>query len=805
MANPKDILNAILKSLIAGFETSALVKVPATFISQLASLPIDEKEKLAKLDQDQFTTLMEQLDLVADNTEVTVKQNKALLEQLLRMVENLQNISQSTTNVTGIGNVIASAPGATATAGDIHVHKHTHIHPAEHTEDKPTIQNLPYPSIGDLFRGRGHILRSLKNRLKPDEPTAITQAIKGLGGIGKSRLAVEFGWWTFYNDHRPGIFFISAETPKRMYASIAALASEKLLNLGTGTQDEQLNAVFSWLNANPGWLMIIDNADDEKAALAVENLLPSLAAGYALITSRYTRWSASIKASPLKLFEPDTAKKFLLDRTKGRRIVTDNDTDIASQLAEAVGYLPLALEQASAYIAHTGCTFADYLSQWQDRRKEVLEWYDPDRMKYPASVVTTWQRTFDVLGPTECAILHLASFLASEPIPAAMFRNSSELVTEAAELLATSPASSAKNVPKAFAELGAYSMITRTEDDFNVHRIVQDSIRLTIPSGLEKQWVEKAINMVNDYIPDDPPPDDVRSWHLWIVMEPHVESITKIADKHKIVEQTSILMNDLANYLDTRARYEQAEPLYKRALKIAEEAFGKEDTKLAVYLNNLAALYYHTNRLEQAEKLYKIALEINEEAFGEEHHEVASNLNNLALLFKATNRLEQAEPLYKRALKINKELFGLDHPEVAKSLNNLAEFYRVANRLEQAEKLFRRALQIRRESLGKNHPDYATSLNDLGNLLKDDNRLNEAETLLRQALKVYETSLGKHHPWIATVLNNLATLLLKTNRQKEALRLMERAVEIYQASSGPDHPNTIKARGRLEDMQNEMK
>ena len=257
----------------------------------------------------------------------------------------------------------------------------------------------------------------------------------------------------------------------------------------------------------------------------------------------------------------------------------------------------------------------------------------------------------------------------------------------------------------------------------------------------------------------------------------------------------AIRLNNLALLLKATNRLAEAEPLYCRALTIDEASYGKDHPEVAIDLSNLARLLQDTNRLAEAEPLMRRALAIDEASYGNDHPTVASRLNNLATLLQDTNRLAEAEPLYRRALAIDEASYGNDHPEVATDLNNLAGLLRATNRLAEAEPLVRRALAIDEASYGKDHPKVATALNNLALLLQATNRLAEAEPMFRRALAIDEASYGNDHPNVAIRLNNLANLLRDTNRLEEAEPLSARAARIFLSSLGKDHPNTQKVKG----------
>jgi len=736
MAKRKQVLNAALKALLAGAQTSAAIKIPATFISELASLPDDKQKVLAELTPEQFNELLTQSELATINaasSAADTKQIKVLIKELIEKVniindkleknngpvkkkdekgnteepfdvflshnsknkpvvrelatelkrrglkvwfdewelvpgrpwqEAIEEIIQTTKTATvlvgkdGMGPweipemraclsefvnrqlpvipvLLPEAPkkielplllrlftwvdlrkGFTKDGIDKLEWGITGKRPIDEQEAEffHQLHNLPYRSMGGLFKGRDKILAGLKEQLGNAKPTAITQSIQGLGGIGKTRLAVEFAWWALENKKYQAVFFVSSQTPEILQTSLASLAGEDVLKFGLQKEEAQIAFVKWWLKSNSNWLMIIDNADTEQAAEAVEDLLPHLSAGRVIITSRYTRWSAAVAPHTLGLLEPKMAQEFLLERTAGRRIETPNDEEIAEKLAQEAGFLPLVLEQIAAYIAHNKCSMAEYLQQWENEREQVLKWYDPRQMKYDVPVAVTWQRTFDRLNVSAMTLLRLCAFLAPEMIPTAMFEEDTDVSDEAAELQCKEIGikKSKFNLKDALSELAVYSMITREEKGFTIHRIVQEVIRSRIPQQHRRLWVERTLLLVNNFAPTES--GDVRTWPVWDVLRPHAEIIAETADKEKIAEPTARLMSVLDAYLSAKGLYSKAEYWSRRALAIDETSFGHDHPDVATDLNNLAQLLKTTNRLTEAEPLYRRALEIRKKS-----------------------------------------------------------------------------------------------------------------------------------------------------------------------------------------------
>jgi tetratricopeptide (TPR) repeat protein len=534
---------------------------------------------------------------------------------------------------------------------------------------EPRLHNLPYPRLGDLFTGRQEELDALAG----EGTAAITQSLSGLGGIGKTRLAVEHAWRS--GDRYTAVWFVRADSPENLRRNLAALAAPALLNLPERTapaEAETVGAVLRWLQEHPGWLMILDNVDTQDAADAVLEIVPTLSRGRALITSRLASWPPSVRVRSLDTLSSEEATHFLLQRTEGGREKAEDDGVRACELTQLLDGLPLALEQAAAYIVRHRLRLADYIATWEQKSHDVLSWYDKRVMQYPSSVATTWQQTFEQLGPTAATLLRLTAFWAPDPILIDMLEQGAEHIQQATALFFEETGKTLDQPPirTALADLAEYSLISRQDGGtMTVHRVVQEVLRNQIPEERRKDWVEKALWIVNDAADGDP--EDVRTWPVWSRLQPHASVVMNLADHEGISDPTSRLMNHLATLFYAKGLYSQAELLVRRTLDIDKEAFGEQHPQVAIHLNNLALLLQDTNRLEEAEPLMRRALDIDKDAFGEQHPKIAIRLNNLAQLLKATNRLAEADPLMRRALEIWEKSLGADHPRTQMGRKNL--------------------------------------------------------------------------------------------------------------------------------------
>ena len=588
------------------------------------------------------------------------------------------------------------------------------------------------------------------------------------------------------------MLLVSAGSAEALSRNLAALCKAEALDLPEKVLTEeaaQRQAALHWLQANPGWMLILDNVDTPEAAADVEALLPRLSGGQVVITTRLRNWSAAVQFQEVEVLTPEDATAFLLERTADRRRKATGESDTAEAIAvEDLGGLALGLEQAGAYISQRRLSLSDYRIQWQRNRETVLAWSDPRLMQYDCSLATTWFTSYQQVSESSRCLLRRLAWLCPEPIPESL------LAVE----VAGDPDGSGDG-GEAISQLEGYSLVNRSAEvpTFSVHRLVQEVGRLWQhqPNEPEANELESVLGWLNKAFVGEP--QDVRSWQVLDPLAPHANAVAEFADQAGLTDPTARLFGQQGVLLFCKGAYSDAEPLMLRALAINETSFGTDHPKVAIGLTNLAGLLQATNRLAEAEPLMRRALAIDEASYGTHHPRVAMELNNLAGLLQATNRLAEAEPLMRRALAIDEASYGSHHTNVAIRLNNLAQLLKATNRLAEAEPLMRRALAIDEASYGTDHPEVATKLNNLAQLLQATNRLGEAEPLMRRALAIDEASYGTDHPKVAIRLNNLAQQLQATNRLAEAEPLMRRTMEIFIAFSqqGYQHPHLEAAFG----------
>jgi tetratricopeptide (TPR) repeat protein/transcriptional regulator with XRE-family HTH domain len=665
--------------------------------------------------------------------------------------------------------------------------------------DSPALWTVPYRR-NPYFTGRDELLHLLDQHfsaasqkdLTTTRPVALTQpqAIKGLGGIGKTQIAVEYAYRAREQGHYIHTLWINAANEEAMMTSFTTLA-EVLPDFPAQNETDQqklVAAIKCWLEqCQERWLLIFDNADDLSL---VQEYVPQQGNGSILLTTRANAvgsLAASIDVEKMGFIE---GTHLLLHRAQRYAQASDDEVNEAGNIVVALDHFPLALEQAGAYIEETECSFGHYLQLYHNHRNALLARRGAQATNYPDSVATTWSLSFQKVEqahPAAAELLHLCAFLAPDHIPEELLTNGAPHWPPVLQQAAADPFA----FDQMLEALLAFSLVKRLAENhlLSIHRLVQAVQLDRMDPEEQRQWAERAVSAVNAVFPRDPK-NEIATWPQCLRYLEQAQACDTLIQRWKLtLTEAGDLLHRIGNYLSEHASYALAESLYQHALSIREQQLGSEHPDVATTLNDLAVLYRHQGKYEQVEPLYLRALSIREQQLGLHHLETARSLNNLAILYWNQGKYEQAEPLYLRVLSIREQQLGLHHPETARCLDNLAILYQSQGKYEQAEPLYLRALSIREQQLGREHPDTANTLNNLAELYHEQGKYAEAEPLFQRALHIWEQSLGPEHPQVAHALRGLAKLYRKQGKHAEAERLFQHALSIHEHALEPYHPD----------------
>lgn len=486
------------------------------------------------------------------------------------------------------------------------------------------------------FTGRVELLEQLHKTLRSGRPAAVTQAISGLGGVGKTQLALEYAYC--HQEEYEVVWWARGDSQLTLAQDYAALARALALPEAEAPElGQAVEAALTWLGGHTSWLLILDNVEKPGH---LRGFLPPAGRGHVLITSRQAAWRAVAETLPVQVLSREEAVA-LLGQRSGR---LGEEADKAA-VAQALGYLPLALAQAAAYVETTGASFAGYLALFQARRRALWR-QEPAPGDYQATVATTWQVSLAQLRPETAAanLLNLCAYLAPDDIPRWLLADHlAAIVEEMGGRSAPEPlrqlaavAADPLRLNEAVADLRRFSLVETAGDEaLSVHRllqaVVQDHLAEQEPDG-RPVWVEAAVRLVTVVYPYAIP-EEVNSWPVCARLLPHGLAAAGAAEEAGVAaEATARLLNQMGLYLQTRAEYTQARPLYERALAIDEAAFGPDHSNVARDLNNLGLLLQDLGDLTATRVYLERALAIFERVYGPDHpstRKVRANLTGL--------------------------------------------------------------------------------------------------------------------------------------------------------------------------------
>ena len=673
--------------------------------------------------------------------------------------------------------------------------------------------HVPYQR-NPFFTGREEVLQRVHEALHQQQGALLSQssALSGLGGIGKTQTAIEYAH-RYANDYA-AVFWASAETTESLTSSFLALA--EVLNLPEQHEHEQqriVAAVLRWLNIHSDWLLIFDNVEDLEL---VKRFLPSSHRGTALLfTSRRRALGITAQALDLRQMTLAEGMRLLLRRSRlfdeptvSLDQLSSHEQAAAKEIVTLMDGLPLALDQAGAYIEATQCSLTDYLHLFQASSLDLLDGREV-HADHPASVTRTFTLVFERLEhdhPLAAELLTVCAFLAPEAIPEEFFLEGAAYLGPTLGTLATDSFA----FQRAIKALLSYSLLQRHSDahTMTIHRLVQVVLKARLSETEQRTWARRVVEAMNQLLPFD---EDTQA-NYWQVCEhllPHAQICLTLGEQWSVDQALCIpVMNHVATYLSKRANYAEAVSLFERALRTGEQALGSEHLLVAEALYGLANAYRLEGKRAEAEPLFEQALRIREQALGPDHPLVAQPLQSLGALYYGQGKYEQAEAFHLRALHIWEQAFGSDHPLVARPLNSLGILSDEQGKHEQAAPLFQRALRIQEQAFGSDHLLVAQSLNNLGELYWRHGKYEQAELALQRALRIWEQTLGSDHPGVAFALEGLAEASAKQGKYEQAEAFHQRALHIWEQALGPDCPqigyplnglaNLYRAQGKYE-------
>jgi cellulose biosynthesis protein BcsQ len=651
----------------------------------------------------------------------------------------------------------------------------------------PPVWNVPTRNAS--FTGRNEVLEKLRDQLEgSSRAVVLPQALYGLGGVGKTQVALEYAHR--YMADYDVVWWVSAEQRELLNPALADLASKLGFRVGDSMAEAAQAAIEALRLGTPHghWLLIFDNADNPEE---LEPFLPggTGGTGHVLITSRNPIWNRVAEPVEIDVFSRAESIEHLR-----RRVPALSEAD-ASLVAEKLGDLPLAIEQAGAWLAETGTPAAAYVAELDSQLTGVLELGKPS--DYPEPVAATWRVSFSRLreqSPAAARLLELCAFFAPEPI-------SQQLLYSDEMIRALVPLDDRLKERIVLGQLirqitrYALAKLDQGSNSVQVHRLVQAVIRDELRTEAERI---EAMHAVHRILVSSRPPqgdtDDPENWPKYDIIWPHLSpSRAPECDE----EETRQLLIDRIRYLWKRSEFTDALDLGRRLEDGWNTRLGEDDRQTLYLRFHLANVLRSQGRYQEAFEQDSDILNRQTQVLPDGHPHILQTAGGLAADLRGLGEFADSLRMDQRTYDSLKDVFGEDHPSTLSAANNLAVDLRLVGDCYAARELDRETLGRRQTVLSDRHPYTLHSTAMLGRDLREAGEYSESAELLRETYGRYVEVLGEEFVDTLRTATSLAVSLRKLGQLEEAAHITRETHDLYIKHFSAANPDALACKLNL--------
>ncbi|MFE7515624.1 tetratricopeptide repeat protein [Streptomyces sp. NPDC057540] len=691
-----------------------------------------------------------------------------------------------------------------------------------HVHQAPAVgQAVQWPVwVGDLPQLAAAFQPRAEMRDRADEArrAGCGVVLSGPGGVGKSQLAASLARRMRDEELAEGtglevLVWARATSPDQVISAYAQ-AAEQLLLPGADPEDEAGAArlLLRWLTATQRrWLVVLDDVTDPTV---VAQWWPDSGSGKGWVLATTRREDAQLSGQGrnlirLGLYTPNESLAYLRRRLTDAGQAHLYHPDGAAEMADELGYLPLALGHAAAYLINTRRTTADYLTLLRDNgsRLDDLLPLSADTEGYGRPVTASLLLSLNAIDEADTThlarpLLHLASLM--DPLghpatawttPAALEHLRTVRLHKRRWLRRHHPVVTEAEVHSTLEYLRTYALITRdtATAPIRIHALTARAVRETISQGNLSATARAAADTIISVWPDH----DHENQELAALLRANTVHLDRLTRPALWQPTTHPCIYRVSQSLTEAGLYQQAVPYDEITVRYSTALHGPDHPDSLTARHNLASSYSDAGRIQEALDLRERVLADRERVLGEDHQDTLDARHNLAISFTDAGRIREALDQSERVLADRERVLGKDHQDTLDARNNLAVSYTDAGRIQEALDLNERVLADYERVLGQDHPDTLTARNNLASSYTDAGRIQEALDLSERVLADYERVLGQDHPETLNARNNLAVSYSDAGRVQEALDLSKLVLADRERVLGEDHPATLITRHNL--------
>ncbi|MES5816962.1 FxSxx-COOH system tetratricopeptide repeat protein [Streptomyces sp. RG80] len=625
------------------------------------------------------------------------------------------------------------------------------------------------------FSGRETQLAQLREGLPTDEHSVV--ALYGMGGIGKSQIALEYAYR--FADEYDLVWWIDAEQSDQIPVHYTELADRLGIAVKEAGAEHNARTLLTKLRERRRWLIILDNAEDPEL---IGRWLPE-GRGHVLITSRNPNWRRIARPVALDVFTRADSLAYFKNR------VPSTTEDEADALASELGDLPLALAQAADMI-EKGTHAALYLRLLRDSTRILREGEDPDYPVPLAAAVGIAAEDLAAEHPDAAALLRLTAFLGPDPIP-------TEWLVDARARLTTIPAHADELtwMRSTLEPLRRYSLVRIDGGAFQVHRLTQAVLRDQVDAVRTAAISDDVAMVLASVAPGDP--QDPADWPAWASLTSHL--VSQHIDVTTRPELRPVL-RDALRFLIRSARPRPAADLAAVLRDAWTAQLGPDHPEVLTCTQYLGHATSDLGAIQDARPIIEDAFTRRRRTLGEDHPDTLHSANDLAAILANLGVNEESVRMSEDTLERRRRVLGDDHPDTLQSASNMAVSLNVLGDRAASRALEEDTLTRRRRVLGDGHPDTLQSMLNLGDVFMLLGAVAEACRLHEEAWALCRSTLGDEHSLTLEASQHLARTLQEMGRYDEARSMIEDILARRRDANGDDHPDTMRSAIALADV-----
>lgn len=662
----------------------------------------------------------------------------------------------------------------------------------------------------------------LRPRGENHEPSVFV--LHGMGGCGKSQLALEFCHQAKESCSHSVIFWIDATSPASTSQSFSSVAKEMSKNaFGPADNEANLQFVRSKLSSWPqAWLLVFDNFDDPNSFTnkSIKDYFPQSGEGSILVTSRHADTKKLGHHLEVDTMSPEEALELLLARSRAER--TEPNLHEGEAIVKRLGFHALAIDQAGAYISSRSLSLCLYLEHHNARTEKVLSevpdmWdyikapKDSPEAKRKLSVFTTWELSFEQISGNPSTrkakenILTLLAFFDNNQIRQSFFEPYAKRRNNWIVLPGGNDTWDVYEFQDTLREFRTLSLLQSFEVQSSdavcsLHPLIQDWIKFRIDKDAQREITIEAVLVLRKFL--DPHAYEGFAdftFEMKQLMFSHVDAVVsntqRILSSHEFLANLELLRGayTFSNFLRQHGKYEAAESLIRLVVAGYTKILGERDHNTLRAMTRFAESLINLNKLDECEPVIRKAVHLSLVILGEKHKITLESIYALGILFDRQRKHKEALEIRQKGLASHQTMFGDEDPNTLASMHSLANNMKNLGRYNDAESLLRKTLDLYKKVLGKEHPNTLLCMSHLASLLENQENHKEAEDLYQEAIPLRKKVLGREHRQTLFSMQEFAMLLAKQERYEEAEPLFQEIIAMRERVEGKDNASTLVA------------